>query len=84
MTFTLIILSSIMNVVSDHWNLLGLFETRWINVVTLFGLGAIYLLLFFVAIRMFKLVKEEDVADFRSLNIKKLNFVFDLLSPRTK
>jgi O-antigen/teichoic acid export membrane protein len=82
MTFTLIILSSIMNVVSDHWNLLGLFETRWLNVVTLFGLGAIYLLLFFVAIRMFKLVKDEDVADFRALNIKKLNFVFDLLTPR--
>jgi O-antigen/teichoic acid export membrane protein len=82
MTFTLIILSSIMSVVSRHWNLLGLFETRWLNVVTLFGLGAIYMLLFFIAIRMFNLVKDEDVADFRALDIKKLNFVFDLLSPR--
>jgi O-antigen/teichoic acid export membrane protein len=82
MTFTLIILSSIMSVVSRHWNLLGLFQTRWLNVVTLFGLGAIYMLLFFIAIRMFNLVKDEDVADFRALDIKKLNFVFDLLSPR--
>ncbi|HNX52490.1 MAG TPA: oligosaccharide flippase family protein [Pontiellaceae bacterium] len=82
MTFTLFILSSILTVASDHWNLLGLFETRWLNVVTLFGLGVIYLLLFFVAIRMFRLVRDEDVADFRALDIKKLNFVFDLLSPR--
>lgn len=81
MTFTLFILASIMIVVSDHWNLLGLFKTRWLNVVTLFVLGAIYLLLFFVAIRMFRLVKDEDVADFRELNIKKLNFVFNLLTP---
>ncbi|HPR82521.1 MAG TPA: oligosaccharide flippase family protein, partial [Pontiellaceae bacterium] len=81
MTFTLFILSSILTVASDHWNLLGLFETRWLNVVTLFGLGVIYLLLFFVAIRMFRLVRDEDVADFRALDIKKLNFVFDLLSP---
>jgi hypothetical protein len=40
------------------------------------------MLLFFIAIRMFNLVKDEDVADFRALDIKKLNFVFDLLSPR--
>jgi O-antigen/teichoic acid export membrane protein len=84
MTLTLVILSSIMAAISDRWNLLGLFETRWLNVVTLFGLGAIYLLLFFIAIRMFRLVKDEDVAGFRELNIKKLNFVFDLLTPRVR
>lgn len=82
MTLTLFALSSGMILVSNRWNLLGLFETRWLNVVTLFGLGALYLLLFVVCIRIFRLVRDEDVADFRDLNIKKLNFVFDLLSPR--
>jgi O-antigen/teichoic acid export membrane protein len=84
MTFALFILASSMSVFSSHWNLLGLFETRWLNVVTLFALGAIYLLLFFIAIRMFRLVRDEDVADFRALDIKKLNFVFDLLTPPGK
>ncbi len=55
-----------------------------ISVLTLFVLGVIYSSLFFVAIRMFKLLRDEDIADFRDLNIKKLNFVFNLLSPQKK
>lgn len=82
MTLTLFALSSVLIVASNHWNLLGLFATRWLNIVTLFGLGALYLLLFLVCVRLFRLVRDEDVADFRALDIKKLNFVFDLLSPR--
>jgi len=84
MSLTLFVLASTMIVVSNHWNLLGLFEIRWLNVITLFALGTLYMLLFLVLIRLFRLVKEEDVSDFRALDIKKLNFVFDLLSPRGK
>ncbi len=82
MTLTLFALSSVLIVVSNQWNLLGLFATRWLNIVTLFGLGGIYLLLFLICVRLFRLVRDEDVADFRALDIKKLNFVFDLLLPR--
>jgi O-antigen/teichoic acid export membrane protein len=84
MTFTLIALASVMAAASKYWNLLGLFETRWLNVVTLFALGGLYMLIFLALIRLFRLVKEEDVSDFRELNIKKLNFFFDLLLPRRK
>jgi hypothetical protein len=42
------------------------------------------MLIFLALIRIFRLVKEEDVSDFRELNIKKLNFFFDLLLPRRK
>lgn len=82
MALTLFVLASVLSVVSNHWKLLEMFETRWLNVVTLFGIGALYGLLFLVCIRIFRLVKEEDISDFRALDIKKLNFVFDLLSPR--
>lgn len=82
MALTLFALASLISVSSSHWNVLELFETRWLNVITLFGLGALYLLLFFVCVRVFRLVKEEDIEDFRALDIKKLNFLFDLLSPR--
>lgn len=82
MTFTLFILSAVLTVFSNHWNLLSRFGNRGLNVAVLFGIGIVYLLLFFAAIRMFRLIRDEDVADFRALDIKKLNFVFDLLSPR--
>ncbi|MFA7257013.1 MAG: oligosaccharide flippase family protein [Kiritimatiellales bacterium] len=84
MSLPLFALAGGMTLISNHWKLLAMFETRWINVVTLFALGALYMLLFLVCIRLFRLVKEEDVSDFRSLDIKKLNFIFDLLSPRGK
>lgn len=84
MTFPLFALAGTLTLISNHWNLLSLFETRWLNVLTLFALGGIYLLSYVVLIRVFHLVKDEDVADFRALDIRKLNFVFDLLTPRHK
>lgn len=80
----LFVLASGMILISNHWKLLSLFDGRWLNVVVLFILGGIYMLLFLVIIRVFHLVKEEDIVDFRSLDIKRLNFIFDLLSPRQK
>ncbi len=84
MTLPLFALAGGLTLVSNHWKLLQTFETRWLNIVTLFELGALYMLLFLVCIRVFRLVKEEDVSDFRALDIQKLNFIFDLLSPREK
>lgn len=84
MALPLFALAGGLTLASNHWKLLQTFEIRWLNIVTLFELGALYILLFFVCIRVFRLVKEEDVSDFRALDIKKLNFIFDLLSPREK
>jgi O-antigen/teichoic acid export membrane protein len=82
MSLPLFALAGGLTLISNHWKLLQTFETRWINIVTLFALGGLYMLLFLVCIRVFRLVKEEDVSDFRALDIKKLNVIFDLLSPR--
>ncbi len=77
----LFLLSAGMKWIAGHWNLLHLFEIKALNLIPLFALGLLYLLLFFLLIRVFRLVRKADVADFRSLDIKKLNFLFDLIAP---
>ncbi len=82
MGISLFLLAGSFSLVSNHWKLLELFETQWINIVTLFALGGLYMLCYLIAIRFLRLIREEDIADFRALDIKQLNKVFDLLSPR--
>lgn len=84
MALTLFVLASALSMIFNHWKLLELFDIRWLNVAVLFGLGALYGILFLICIRFFRLVKEEDISDFRALDIKKLNFVLDLIAPRKK
>lgn len=67
---------------SNHWKLLELFEIQWLNLIILFALGGLYMLIYITLIRLLRLIREEDVADFRALDIKQLNKIFDLLSPR--
>lgn len=81
MLAVLFILAGGIYLISTRWQLLSLFETSAMNLIPLFILGLFYLLAFFLCIRLFRLVKDEDVADFRALDIKKLNFVFNLLTP---
>ncbi|MGE4490360.1 MAG: hypothetical protein AB7E95_12535, partial [Kiritimatiellales bacterium] len=78
----LVLLAAMLSLASGHWKLLDIFEIRWLNVAMLFILGILYLILFLLCIRVFRLIREEDIADFRALNIKRLNFIFDLLRPR--
>ncbi|MBC8205865.1 MAG: polysaccharide biosynthesis C-terminal domain-containing protein [Kiritimatiellales bacterium] len=68
--------------VSNHWKLLERFETDWMNLITLFALGGLYMACYLIAIRFLRLIREEDLADFRALGINPLNKIFDLLSPR--
>jgi O-antigen/teichoic acid export membrane protein len=70
--------------VSNHWKLLELFSTEWMNLITLFVLGGLYMLCYLVLIRFLRLIREEDIADFRALDIKLLNKIFDILSPRAR
>jgi O-antigen/teichoic acid export membrane protein len=80
----LVLLSAMLYFLSMRFGLLRLFEGKVLNLLILFVLGGIYLIGGLMLIRIFRLVKEEDVSDFRALDIKKLNVVFDLLSPREK
>jgi O-antigen/teichoic acid export membrane protein len=81
MGISLFALAGAFSFISSHWKWLELFETEWLNLVTLFALAGLYMLCYLVAIRFLRLIREEDIADFRALDIKQLNKVFDLLSP---
>lgn len=84
MSLPLFALAGGLTLISNHWKLLQAFDARWLNIVVLFALGALYMILFLICIRVFRLVKEEDISDFRELDIKRLNAVFDLLTPHEK
>lgn len=78
---TLFGLAALFAFVSNHWKLMSLFEVEWLNLITLFAMGGLYLLAGVAVVRFGRLIREQDVADFRALDIKQLNKVFDLLAP---
>lgn len=68
-------------VVSNRLGWLSALEGKWLNLLVLGGLGVLYLAGCLVLIRLFRLIRTEDVADFRALNIAPLNALFKLLVP---
>ena len=66
---------------SSRFGLLGLFDGKVLNLITLGILGLLYLGGCILLIRTFRLIRDEDVADFRALVIKQLIVVFKLLVP---
>lgn len=78
----LLLLAFVIHAASSRFGLLSLFDGKGLNLMVLAVLGGVYLIGGFLLIRWFRLIREEDVADFRALNIEKLNRLFDLLSPR--
>jgi O-antigen/teichoic acid export membrane protein len=61
----------------------GLFEIythNWVNFGMLFAIAGLYLLTFLLLVRGFRLIRPSDVADFRALEIKKLNTVLSFLT----
>lgn len=51
-----------------------------VNLALLFVLGAVYMVLGFGALRLLRFIREEDVADFRMLDVKPLNKFLDLIA----
>ncbi len=51
------------------------FAPDWINLGLLFAIGAAYLLVFLLLVRLLRLVRKADVADFQALGIAPLNRV---------
>lgn len=49
------------------------FSSEWINLGLLFAVGAVYLVLFLLCVRLLRLVRKADIADFQSLGIRRLN-----------
>ncbi len=49
------------------------FGNEWINIGLLFAVGLVYLFVFWLLIRIFRLVRQVDIADFQALGIVRLN-----------
>ena len=49
------------------------FDNAWLNVGLLFAVGLGYMLVFLLFVRILRLVKQSDLADFKALEIPKLN-----------
>jgi len=59
--------------------LFSLTENRFVNVVFLFLTALFYLVAFLLSIRYFRLVRNEDVNEFKALGIEKLNRMLHFL-----
>jgi len=49
------------------------FDSEWINIGLLFAVGAGFLLCFLLFVRILRLVRASDIADFKALEIPRLN-----------
>jgi hypothetical protein len=67
------------NWLAEKIGLFGLVENRLVNVALLFGIGALYMVLFLLAVRYLRLVRREDIEDFHALEIDKLNTLLRFL-----
>jgi O-antigen/teichoic acid export membrane protein len=65
--------------VVEKTGLFGIFENRVVNIGFLFGIGALYLIFFLLAIRYLHLVRRADIEDFEALEIRRLNAVLAFL-----
>jgi O-antigen/teichoic acid export membrane protein len=63
----------------DSSGLLIKYSVNWINLGFLFGIAGLFILIFLMLTRIFGLIKSSDVADFRALEIRKLNTLINLL-----
>jgi O-antigen/teichoic acid export membrane protein len=65
--------------VSQKASLFTLVDSRVLNLLLLFGIGGLYLVVFVLAVRYLRLVRQEDVKEFLALEIAKLNVVLRFL-----
>lgn len=78
-TAVLTVLAGIFYWVSQKIALFSLVESRFLNLLFLFGIGGLYLLVFLVAVRHLRLVRQDDVKEFQALDMPRLNAVLRFL-----
>jgi O-antigen/teichoic acid export membrane protein len=49
------------------------FSNEWVNIGLLFSVGLVYIVVFLLSVRMLRLVRQSDIADFQAMNIPNLN-----------
>ncbi len=72
---TLVIEGAIFHWVAEKTRLLERSDGQWANVGLLALLGALYLGVFLILVRLHRVVREEDIEDFHALGIERLNKV---------
>ena len=75
MAGTLAVLAMIIHWGSEQLRIFDITENQVINILKIFVVSGIYLVLFLGVTRVFRLIRKEDVQEFQSLNIRKLNLL---------
>lgn len=76
--FLRIVAALVLEAVALFWitqkiRLFELFKNEWLNIGLLFVVALIYILVFLLIVRSLRLVKHSDIADFKALDISRLN-----------
>jgi O-antigen/teichoic acid export membrane protein len=76
--FLRIVLALVLEAAAFFWitrwiRLFDRFVNEWVNIGLLFAVGAGYVLVFLLLVRMLRLVRHSDIADFKALDIPRLN-----------
>jgi O-antigen/teichoic acid export membrane protein len=77
--FVLLVDAAALHWLASSLRLFERFAQDWINIGLLFAIGAVYLMVFWLLLRSFRLVRPSDIEDFRALGIGKLNKALDIL-----
>ena len=70
---TLVVEAAVFHWVTDKTRIFERVDGQWTGVVLLVLLGTLYLGVFLLLVRFNRVVREEDIADFHALEIKRLN-----------
>ncbi len=73
LVLTLVLESAVFFWMARKVQLFDRFDSDFLNIGLLFAIGLAYLLIFLLLIRILRLVRKSDIADFQSLEIPRLN-----------
>ena len=73
MLATLTVIAGALYWITRQMRLFEHFDSMWINIGLLLAAGLTYLILFLLCIRLLRLVRPDDIAEFKGLGIPRLN-----------
>jgi O-antigen/teichoic acid export membrane protein len=69
----LVLIAGVLFWITRQVQLFEHFENVWINIGLLLATGLAYLILFLLSIRLLRLIRPDDIAEFKALSIPRLN-----------
>lgn len=75
----LVLEASVLFWITQRTRLFDRFNSEWLNISLLFAVGLLFLSGFLLIVRILRLVRPADIADFKALDIPRLNRVLALL-----